>query len=54
VATASSVPLFAAGIVRQDESLQTYLPALKAAIEAAQRRNAKLTARALVLDTVER
>jgi hypothetical protein len=40
--------------VREDETEQTYLPALKAAIEAAERRGAKLTARALVVDTVER
>jgi serine/threonine-protein kinase len=54
VATASSVPLFPPGTVRDDETAQTYLPALKAAIEAAQRRNAKVTGRALAVDTVER
>jgi serine/threonine protein kinase len=53
VAVASSDPLFA-GPMREDETEQTYLPALKAAIESAERRGAKLTARALVLDTVER
>jgi eukaryotic-like serine/threonine-protein kinase len=53
VAVASSDPLFA-GPVREDETEQTYLPALKAAIEAAERRGAKLIARALVVDTVER
>ena len=53
VAVASSDPLFA-GPVRDDETEQTYLPALKVAIEAAERRGAKLTARALVVDTVER
>jgi eukaryotic-like serine/threonine-protein kinase len=54
IATASSVPLFPPGAARDDETAQTYLPALKAAIEAARRRNAKLTGRAMVLDTVER
>jgi len=54
VATASSEPLFPPGTVRDDETMQTYLPALKAAIEAARTRDAKLTGRALVLDTVER
>jgi hypothetical protein len=53
LATASSIPLFAAGTVRPDETLQTYIPALKAAIEAAQRRNAKLAGRALILETVQ-
>jgi serine/threonine protein kinase len=53
VAVASSDPLFA-GPVREDETEQTYLPALKVAIEAAERRGAKLTARALVVDTVGR
>jgi predicted Ser/Thr protein kinase len=54
VATASSVPLFPPGTVRDDETLQTYVPVLKAAIEAAQRRNVKVTGRALAVDTVER
>ena len=53
VATASSSPLFP-GHVRGDETQQTYLPVLKAAVEAAQRRNAKLAGRVLVLETVER
>nr|WP_294553766.1 serine/threonine-protein kinase [uncultured Rhodopila sp.] len=54
VATASSVPLFPTGIVRDDETSGTYVPAWRAAIEAAQRRNAKVTGRALAVDTVER
>jgi serine/threonine protein kinase len=54
VATASSVPLFPPGTVRGDETIQTYIPALKAAIEAAQRSNARLTGRVLVVTTVER
>jgi eukaryotic-like serine/threonine-protein kinase len=53
VAVASSDPLFA-GPVREDETEQTYLPALKAAIASIERRGAKLTARALVVDTMER
>ncbi len=54
VATASSVPLFPSGAVREDETMQTYLPALKAAIEAARRSDAKLVGRVLAVDTVER
>jgi serine/threonine-protein kinase len=54
VATASSAPLFPPGTVRDDETSQSYLPVLKAAIEAAQRRNAKVTGRALAVDTTER
>ena len=53
VVIASSDPLFV-GPVREDETAQTYLPALKAAIELAEWRGAKSTARALVVDTVER
>jgi predicted Ser/Thr protein kinase len=53
VAVASSDPLFA-GPVREDETEQTYLPALKAAIASAERRGVKVVARALVVDTVER
>ena len=52
VAIASSVPLFPPGRIRDDETVQTYLPALKAAIEAAQRQKGKVTGRALVLETV--
>jgi serine/threonine protein kinase len=52
VAIASSVPLFT-GRVRDDETRQTYLPVLKAAIDAAQRRNARLTGRVMVVETVE-
>jgi serine/threonine protein kinase len=52
VAIASSAPLFPH--VRPDETMRTYLPALKAAIEAAQRRGTKVTGRALVVDTVKR
>jgi serine/threonine-protein kinase len=54
VAIASSVPLFPPGQERNDETVQTYLPALKAAIEAAKRVNATLTARPLIVDTVDR
>jgi serine/threonine-protein kinase len=54
VAIASSVPLFPPAAAREDETMDTYLPALRGAIDAAQRRNAKVTGRALVLDTVER
>lgn len=53
VALASSNRLFA-GPVREDETEQTYLPALKAALEAAELRGTKLTARVLAVDTVER
>jgi hypothetical protein len=53
VALASSNRLFA-GPVREDETEQTYLPALKAAMEAAELRGTKLTARVLAVDTVER
>ena len=53
VVIASSDPLFV-GPVREDETEQTYLPALKVAIESAEWQGAKLTARALVVDTVER
>jgi serine/threonine-protein kinase len=51
VAIASSVPLFT-GRVRGDETQQTYLPVLQAAIGDAQRHNARLTGRALVVETV--
>jgi serine/threonine-protein kinase len=54
VATASSVPLFPPGAAREDETTQIYLPVLKAAIEAARRRDAKLAGQVLAVDTVER
>jgi len=53
VAVASSIPLFAQRRPAEGETVETYLPALRAAIEAAQQRNAKLAGRAIVLDTVE-
>jgi serine/threonine-protein kinase len=53
VAVASSVPLFAQRRPAEGETVETYLPALRAAIEAAQQRNAKVAGRAIVLDTVE-
>jgi serine/threonine-protein kinase len=52
VAVASSVPLFPKGRPDGMETADTYLPALEAAIEAARTAGAKLTGRALVLDTV--
>jgi serine/threonine-protein kinase len=53
VAVASSVPLFAQRRPADGETAETYLPALRAAIEAAQQRNAKVAGRAIVLETVE-
>lgn len=52
VAIASSIPLFPPGHVREDETMQAYLPALRVALESARRKNAKLTGRAMVLETV--
>ncbi len=52
LAVASSVPLFAQR-PSDSETVETYLPALRDAIDAALLRNAKLTGRAIVLDTVE-
>jgi hypothetical protein len=54
VATASSVPLLPRGRVGDDETLQTYLPALRSAIAAAQGQGGKVTSRALVVETVEK
>lgn len=51
VAIASSVPLFPPGHVRADEQIRTYLPALAAALEAAERRGAKVAGRVLVVET---
>jgi hypothetical protein len=53
VGVASSVPLFA-GQMREDETARTYLPAMRAAIEAAQRRSATISGQVLVVETVER
>jgi serine/threonine-protein kinase len=52
LAIASSVPLFARRRPGDEETAAAYLPALQAAIDAARRANAKITARALVLETV--
>jgi serine/threonine-protein kinase len=54
IAVASSVPLFPKGRPDGMETADTYLPALEAAIAAARTGGAKLTGRALVLDTVAR
>jgi predicted Ser/Thr protein kinase len=54
IAIASSVPLFAQGLSQDMETADNYMPALRAAIDAARRANAKLTGRALVLETVVR
>jgi serine/threonine protein kinase len=54
VAIASAVPLFPPGRVRDDETTKTYLPALQVALDAARKKNVKLTGRALVLETEER
>jgi serine/threonine-protein kinase len=54
LAIASSVPLFAQPRPAAEENAETYLPALQAAIEAAQRANAKVTGRVLALDTEPR
>jgi serine/threonine-protein kinase len=53
LALASSVQLFPSQRVREDETVQTYLPALQAAIDAAQRLGATLTGRVLAVETVE-
>jgi eukaryotic-like serine/threonine-protein kinase len=53
LAVASSVPLFAQRRPVDGETVETYLPALRGAIDAALRRNAKVAGRAIVLDTVE-
>lgn len=50
VAIASSVPLFPSPPTRRDESARDYLGTLTTAIEAAQRRGAKLAGRVLLLD----
>jgi hypothetical protein len=54
LAVASSTPLWAKPRPGETESAQDYLPALQAAIDAAGQHNAKLTGRALVLETVPR
>jgi eukaryotic-like serine/threonine-protein kinase len=54
VATVSSVPLFPLGSLREDETAESYLPALRAAIDAAQARNSRLGSSALIVDTTER
>jgi hypothetical protein len=48
------VPLFAQRRPADAENTATYLPALQAALDAASHDNAKLTGRALVLETVAR
>ena len=53
VAVASSVPLFAQRRPADGETVETYLPALRGAIDAALQRNARVAGRAIVLDTVE-
>jgi hypothetical protein len=54
LAVASSTPLWAKPRPAETETAQDYLPALQAALDAARERNAKLTGRALVLETVPR
>jgi serine/threonine-protein kinase len=54
IAVASSVPLFTPRRLGDDDRVQTYLPALQAAIESAQRRNARVEAKAIALETVPR
>jgi serine/threonine-protein kinase len=54
IAVASSVPLFTPRRLGDDDRVQTYLPALQAAIEAARRRNARVEAKAIALETVPR
>jgi hypothetical protein len=54
IATASASPLFPPGRVRDDETMQTYLPALKTAIDAAQSHNGRVTGQVLVVETIER
>jgi serine/threonine-protein kinase len=54
IAVASSVPLFTPRRLGDDDRVQTYLPALQAAIEAAHRRNARVEAKAIALETVPR
>jgi serine/threonine protein kinase len=52
LAIASSTPLFAQRRPGEVEQADAYLPALRAALDAARRANAKVTGRALVLETV--
>jgi serine/threonine-protein kinase len=54
IAVASSVPLFTPRRLGDDDRVQTYLTALQAAIEAARRRNARVEAKAIALETVPR
>jgi hypothetical protein len=54
LAVASSTPLFAKPRPSQTETVQDYLPALQAAVDAARRGNTKLTGRVLVLETSPR
>jgi predicted Ser/Thr protein kinase len=54
LAVASSTPLFAKPRSSETETVQDYLPALQAAVDAARRGNAKLTGRVLVLETSPR
>jgi serine/threonine-protein kinase len=54
LAIASSTPLFAQRRPGEVEQADAYLPALRAALDAARRANAKLAGRALVLETVAR
>jgi hypothetical protein len=53
VATVSSVPLFPPGSSREDETATSYLPALRAAIEAARERNSRVGSSVLIVDTTE-
>jgi hypothetical protein len=54
LAIASSTPLFPKPRPADSETAQTYLPALQAALDAAAHANARLTGRALVLETMPR
>jgi hypothetical protein len=54
LAVASSTPLWTKPRPSETETVQDYLPALQAALDAARQRDAKLTGRALVLETVPR
>jgi hypothetical protein len=52
IAVAASVPLFTPRRLAADDTVRSYLPALQAAIEAAQRQHAQVTGQALALHTL--
>ena len=54
IAIASSVPLFSARRGSDADTVQAYLPALAAALDAARRNNVKLIGRALPVETMAR